>query len=105
VSYFGLDENERPGCQRSVSYHVIAGPGPTDGGGFAVITPVAAHDAAEGWGCGQDVHAVEAGGPAAALAAAIRCLDARHGQDHMRKVQSEVRGLWGARAGTVPPPE
>src|SRR5438046_2008658 len=35
VNYFGLDEGERPGCQRYFCYHVLAGPRPRAGGGIA----------------------------------------------------------------------
>ena len=92
VSYFGLDENNRPGYGRYFCYHVFAGPGPTPGAGVAVITTVAIHDEAPRCTSCKHFHAVEAGGPAAALAAAVRYLDAFHQHDHVHKVQSDVRG-------------
>jgi hypothetical protein len=98
VSYFGLDENERPGYRRYFCYHILAGPGPTAGSGVAVITTVALHNESERCTYCQHVHPAEVGGPAAALAAAVRYLDAFHSLDHMAKVQSEVRGLPGDHA-------
>ena len=57
------------------------------------MTTLVIHDESERCtGC-QDFHTVEVGGPAAALAAAIRYLDAYHQADHLRKVQSSIRGL------------
>jgi hypothetical protein len=47
VSYFALDENDRPGYQRYFCYHIVAGPGTTAGSGVAVITTVAIYDKAE----------------------------------------------------------
>jgi hypothetical protein len=93
VSYFGLDEREQPGYQRYFCYHVLAGPGPTAGSGLALVTTRAIHDPAEGCTSCEAVHQVEAGGPAAALAAALHYLDSYHRADHLRRVQSEVRGL------------
>jgi len=95
VSFFGLDENERTGFQRYFCYHVIAGPGPTAGAGVASIATLALHDESQRCTSCKRFHTVEAGGPAAALAAAVRYLDAYHEQGHLRKVQSDVRGLRG----------
>ena len=97
VSYFGLDEDEQPQARRYFSYHIVAGPGPTMGAGVAAITTLALHDEAERCTYCQTFHMVEAGGPAAALAAAIHYLDGFHRQDHVRKVQSDIRGLEGDR--------
>ncbi|HEV3144483.1 MAG TPA: hypothetical protein VGZ47_11405 [Gemmataceae bacterium] len=91
VSYFGLDENERPEYRRYFCYHIVAGPGPTPGSGVAMIKMLAIYDAAERCTSCQNFHIAEVGGPAAALAAALRYLDAYHQDDHVRKVQSEVR--------------
>jgi len=93
VSYFGLDENKRPGLQRYFCYHIVAGPGPTPGAGVASITTLALHDEAERCTYCQNFHMVEAGGPAAAMAAAVHYLDAHHEQDHLRKVQSDTRSF------------
>jgi hypothetical protein len=93
VNFFGLDENEQPGYQRYFSYHLFAGPGPTPGSGVASITLLAVHDNAERCTFCKNFHPVESGGPAAALAAAIHYLDVYHERDHLRKVQSSIRGL------------
>jgi len=95
VSYFGLDEDEQPAYQRYFCYHILAGPGPTAGAGVAVVTTLAVHDESERCTYCQKIHAVKAGGPAAAIAAAVRYLDAYHEGDRLRKVQSEMRGRAG----------
>ena len=103
VNYFGLDENERPGYRRYFCYHIFAGPGPPAGSGVASITTLAIYDGNERCTYCQNLHAVDTGGPAAALAKAIRYLDAYHGNDRLRRVQSEIRGRGGdlpAEAGT-----
>jgi hypothetical protein len=64
----------------------------------ASITTLAVHDGNERCTYCRNFHTVEAGGPAAALATAIRYLDAYHQQDHVRKVQSDIRGLPGDQA-------
>ena len=108
VSYFGSDENERPTLRRYLCYHILAGPGPTDGAGVAVVTTLAIYDENERCSSCQKLHAVETGGPEAAIAAAVRYLDAYHQQDHVRKVHSDLRGLWddqaaeAARSGHTP---
>jgi hypothetical protein len=75
------------------------------GTGVAAVTTLVMHDAAERCtGC-QDFHTVETGGPAAALAAAVHYLDAYHQWDHLRKAQSEIRGLDpdpSAKTGPIP---
>jgi pyruvate-formate lyase-activating enzyme len=95
VSYFGLDEDERAGARRYFCYHIVAGPGPTTGAGVASISTLALHDETKRCTYCQNFHTVEAGGPAAAMAAAVHYLDAYHEQDHVRKVQSDIRGLQG----------
>jgi hypothetical protein len=92
VSYFGLDENERPGFWRYFCYHILAGSGPTAGAGMAVIRLLAIHSEAERCdSCQQRFHTVESGGPEAAIATAVHFLDAYHERDHVRKVQSDLR--------------
>jgi hypothetical protein len=93
VSYFGLNGDETPHAGRYHCYHIIAGPGPTAGAGVASIVTLAVHDEAERCTSCQTFHLALAGGPAAAMARAIRYLDAYHQGDRVRKVQSEVRGL------------
>jgi hypothetical protein len=95
VNYFGLDENDRPGYRRYFCYHILAGPGPTNGAGVAWVETLAIHDESERCTWCQNMHTVEAGGPAAALAAAVRYLDTYHQQDRVWKVQSDIRGLPG----------
>jgi hypothetical protein len=104
VTYFGLDESERPGYRRYYCYHVLAGPGPTPGAGVAVIRTLAVHRENERCTSCEHFHTVETGGPEAALAAALRHLDAYHGQDHVRKVQSDLRPCDGDPGTRVAPP-
>jgi hypothetical protein len=100
VSYFGLDEDERPGYRRYFCYHVLAGPGPTAGAGVAVIRTLALHNESERCTACQHFHTAETGGPAGALAAALRYLDAYHAQDHLKKVESDPRP-WEGRQDAV----
>jgi hypothetical protein len=95
VSYFGLNEQEQPEYQRFFCYHIVAGPGLTDGSGVACITTLAVYDEAQRCTYCTKVHRVESGGPAAALAVAVRYLDAYHQGGHLRRVQSRIRGLAG----------
>ena len=95
VSYFGLDEDERAGFQRYFCYHIVAGPGPRAGAGVASVTTLALHDETQRCTYCQNFHTVETGGPAAAMAAAVHYLDTYHQMDHLRKVQSDIRGLQG----------
>jgi hypothetical protein len=104
VSYFGLDENERVEVRRYFCYHIFAGPGPTAGTSVALITTLALHDQDQRCTYCQNFHMVP-GGPVAALAAAIQYLDIYHGLDHLRKVQSDIRGLQNdLMADAVPSP-
>jgi hypothetical protein len=95
VSYFGLDEDEQPSFRRYFCYHILASAGPTAGTGVASVTTLAVHDNTERCISCQNFHTVEAGGPVAAITAAVRHLDAYHHQDHLRKVESAIRGLDG----------
>lgn len=95
VSYFGLDENERPKFRRYFCYHIVAGPGPTAESGVATITALAVYQESERCSYCENVHMAETGGPAAAIAAAIHYLDSYHERDHLRKVESAIRGLDG----------
>ena len=91
ANYFGFnDEGE---LTRHFCYHVLGGPGPTPGGGVASIALLSLHDEAERCigGC-QELQVVETGGPAAAVAKALRFLDAYHEQDRLLKVQTALRG-------------
>jgi hypothetical protein len=93
VSYFGLEEDQQPTYRRYFCYHIVAGPGANAGAGVASVTTLAVHDQSERCTYCQNFHAVETGGPAAAIAAAIQYLDSYHVRDHLRKVQSDIRGL------------
>ena len=93
VSYFGLDENGRPTYRRYFCYHIVAGPGPTVGSGVASITTLAVYDKHERCTSCQHFHAVDAGGPAAAMTKALRYLDAYHSRDRLRRAQSDLRDL------------
>jgi len=93
VSYFGLDENERPTYRRYFCYHIFAGPGPTAGAGIAAVTTLAVHDDGERCASCQHFFSVPTGGPVAALLTAVHYLDAYHQRDHLRRVRSDVRGL------------
>ena len=97
VNYFGQDENERPGLRRYFCYHILAGPGPTAESGVAWIATLAVNDESQRCTYCQTVHKTETGGPAAAIAAAVRSLDSYHETHHLRKVQSAIRGLNGDR--------
>jgi hypothetical protein len=91
VNYFSEDANAEGMPRRYLSYHVVAGPGPSPEGGVASITPLAAHFENEICDTCERVFAVTAGGPAAALEEALVYMDAYHEADGLRKVQSEVR--------------
>jgi hypothetical protein len=91
VSYFGLDEKDQPEYRRYFCYHIVAGPGPTPGSGVATIKTLAIYDSAERCSHCQNFHVAEVGGPPEALEAALRYLDEYHQDDHVRRVQSEVR--------------
>src|SRR4051794_38530654 len=91
VSYFSEEANAEGLPNRYLSYHVVAGPGPTPEGGVASITPLAAYDENGICETCERVFGVKAGGPAAALEEALVYMDAYHEGDRMRKVQSEVR--------------
>jgi hypothetical protein len=107
VNYFGLNEDEEQIPTRYFSYHIVAGPGPTPKGGSASITTLAVHDVSERCDYCRNFHVVKTGGPVAAIAEAIRYLDAYHQGDRMGRVQSEIRGLVDGKPVEViisPPP-
>src|SRR6266852_4242242 len=93
VSYFSEDANAEGMPRRYLSYHVVAGPGPSPEGGVASITPLAAYDENEICDTCERVFAVKAGGPAAAIEEALVYMDAYHEGNGLRKVQSEIRSL------------
>ena len=91
VNYFSLDSFEDGMPRRYFSYHIVAGPGPTPAAGVASIATLAVYDKSEGCDYCQVFHAVQEGGPAAAIDKAIRYLDAYHQGDRLRKVQTTIR--------------
>jgi hypothetical protein len=99
VNYFGLSEDGGGVPRRYFCYHLLAGPGPTEEAGVAFVATLAVHNESERCTSCQTVHAVQTGGPAAALAKAVRYLDAYHEGDRLWKVQSEVRRSGGHPAG------
>jgi hypothetical protein len=96
VTYFGLDDRERPNNRRYFCYHIMAGPGSSEGAGVATITTVAISEESERCTYCQKFHPIESGGPEAAMAAALHYLDTFHLNDHVRRAQSEIRGLSSA---------
>jgi hypothetical protein len=92
VSYVGFCEDDRPEIERRFSYRVEARRGPTAESGVASITRLGAD---ETWGRSalKAVHTAETGGPAAAIAAAVRYLDSCRDAEHLRKIQSTIHGL------------
>ena len=99
VSYFGLDEEQKPELRRYFCYHIIGGPGPEEESGVATLTTLAVYDENERCTFCRTFHAVETGGPAAAIAKVIHYLDDVHRGMHVRRVESEIRSL-----GEVPMP-
>jgi hypothetical protein len=93
VNYFTEDTNDEGMPRRYLSYHIVAGPGPSPEGGVASITPLAAYDENTICDTCERVFAVKAGGPAAAIAAALVYMDAYHEGDRLRKVQSGIRSF------------
>ena len=93
VSYFSEDANAEGMPHRYLSYHVLAGPGPSPEGGVASISPLAAYDENAICDTCERVIAVKAGGPAAAIEEALVYLDAYHEGNGLRKVHSKIRSL------------
>jgi hypothetical protein len=93
VNFFSEDTNDEGLPRRYLSYHIVAGPGPSPEGGVASITPLAAYDENEICATCERVFAVKAGGPAAAIEEALVYMNGYHEADGLRKVQSEVRRI------------
>jgi hypothetical protein len=91
VNYFSLNTDDEGMPRRYFSYHVVGGPGPTDDSGVAVVTTLAAYNSNEICESCQNFHVARTGGPAAAIDKALRYLDAYHGGENLRKVQTEIR--------------
>ena len=93
VNFFSEDANADGLPRRYLSYHVVAGPGPSPDSGVASITPLAAYDENEICDTCERVFAVKAGGPTAAMEEALVYMDAFHEGSGLRKVQSEIRSI------------
>jgi hypothetical protein len=107
VNYFSPDDGGDGMPRRYFVYHIVAGPltlasppsdggegrmgGPTEEAGLACIMTLAVSNESERCTYCQNLHSVNTGGPEAAVAKAIRYLDAYHGGDNLRKVQSAMR--------------
>ena len=91
VNYFSLNVGEDGVPRRYFSYHIVAGPGPTPDSGVASIATLAVFHPSEHCDYCTVFHAVQQGGPAAAIVKAIRYLDAYHEEDRLRKVQTTFR--------------
>jgi hypothetical protein len=90
VSYYSATAHRDGMPLQYVCYRVIGGPGPTLAGGVAVISLLGAKNPVDG-DVYHRLHAVQAGGPRAALAAALSYLDAVHQKHDLARVQTEVR--------------
>lgn len=92
VNYFSGDTSEDGLPRLYVCYQIISGPGTTEGGGLASISILSANHSGI-WESSQRLHAVKEGGPEAALAKALRYVDAFHDDNYVRKVQTETRSI------------
>ena len=90
VSYYSATAHCDGMPMQYVCYQVVSGPGPTAAGGVAVITVVGAKNARDG-NLYHHLHAVQVGGPDAALKAALKYLDAIQHKDDLARAQTEVR--------------
>jgi hypothetical protein len=92
VSYCSVSAHPDGMPLQYLCFHVRGSPGPTPAGGVAVITVVAAKNPID-----REIyhafHAVRAGGPRAALEAALDYLDKVHGAPQLAKVQTEIRSV------------
>jgi hypothetical protein len=104
VTYFSEDTNAEGMPRRYLSYHVMAGPGPSPESGIASITALAAYDENQICDTCERVFGVKAGGPAAAMQEALVYMDAYHEGDRLRKAQSETRRV-PARTDSAGPQE
>jgi hypothetical protein len=91
VSYFSHNGDSAGPPRRYYCYHLVAGPGPTDEAGVATITTLAVHEGDRPCDYCAKWFFAETGGPEAALARALRYLDAFHDGRRLRRVVSQVR--------------
>jgi hypothetical protein len=90
VSYFSAKAHRDGMPLQFLCYRVVGGPGPTAAGGVAVITLIGAKNPGES-DLYHYLHAVQEGGPRAAVTAALNYLDAVHQKDDLARAQTEVR--------------
>jgi hypothetical protein len=89
VSYYSAKAHRGGMPLQYLCYRIVGGPGSTPEGGVAAITLLAAKNPnAELY---HFLHAVQEGGPRAAVAAALNYLDAVHHKSDLTRVQTEVR--------------
>jgi len=90
VSYYSAKAHRDGMPLQYLCYRIVGGPGPTAQGGVAVITLLGAKDPAvkELY---HFLHAVQTGGPRAAMNAALNYLDAVHYKSDLARVQTEIR--------------
>ena len=91
VNFFSDDTNDEGMPRRYLSYHVVAGPGPSPESGVAGITPLAAYYEVEICAACERVFAVKIGGAAAAIEEAFVYMDGYHEGESLHKIQSEIR--------------
>jgi hypothetical protein len=91
VSYFGLNEHNKPTSRGFMAYKIIAGPGPVEDSGVATIITLALSNPSDRCDSCRHIHTVETGGTAAAMAAATRYLDGYHLGQHLQKIESDLR--------------
>jgi hypothetical protein len=90
VSYYSVNAHRDGMPLQYLCYRVLSGPGPIAAGGVAVITLLGAKNPADG-NLYHSLHAVQVGGPRAALAAALKYLDIVHRKDDLARVRSKIR--------------
>jgi hypothetical protein len=89
VSYYSATAHKDGMPLQYLCYRIIAGPGPTTDGGVAVITLLGAKNPGES-DLYHHLHAVQVGGPRAALTAALNYLDVVHQKDDLARAQTEI---------------
>jgi hypothetical protein len=91
VSYFSSNGDSDGVPRRYYCYHVVAGPGPSADAGVATITTLAVHEGEGPCSYCRNCFFAPSGGAEAALAQALRYLDAFHQGHRLHKVVSETR--------------
>jgi hypothetical protein len=91
VNYFSSNTQEDGVPRRYFSYHIVAGPGPTPDSGVASIATRAVFHPSERCDYCTVFHAVQEGGPVAAITKALGYLDMYHEEHRLQKVQTKIR--------------